>query len=78
MYRDQLIVNIHIVIMYLASCFKCCLIVLHIIPICRSNRIHCTLWEGYAERMHRFLTSHDSAQPLIMILQLGKLKRFFG
>jgi len=45
---------------------------------CRSNRLHCTLWDEYAKRMHQFLDSHDPVQPVVLILQLCKIKRFFG
>jgi len=44
----------------------------------RCNRLHCTLWNEYAERMQLFIETHDSAQPAIIVLQLCKLKKFFG
>lgn len=43
-----------------------------------SNRIHCTLWDQFAERMQQFLANHDSTKSVIVILQLGKLKKYFG
>ncbi|XP_058784628.1 replication protein A 70 kDa DNA-binding subunit D-like [Vicia villosa] len=43
-----------------------------------SNKIHCTLWEDFAEMMQKFMDNHKSSDPIIMILQLCKLKKFFG
>ncbi|CAJ2643107.1 unnamed protein product [Trifolium pratense] len=43
-----------------------------------GNRIHCTLWDDYAEKMQRFLDSNDPSLPVIIILQLCKLKKYFG
>lgn len=43
-----------------------------------NNRIHCSLWEDYARQMHSFLTSNDSSSPLVVVLQLCKLKKYFG
>ena len=40
--------------------------------------MHCTLWDGYADRMQLFIDTHDSSQPVILILQLCKLKKFYG
>ncbi|PNX80985.1 replication protein A 70 kDa DNA-binding subunit, partial [Trifolium pratense] len=43
-----------------------------------GNRIRCTLWDDYAVKMQQFLDSHDPYLPLIIILQLCKLKKFLG
>ncbi|MCH79284.1 ATP-dependent DNA helicase PIF1 [Trifolium medium] len=43
-----------------------------------GNRIHCTLWDDYAVKMLQFLDSHDPSLPVILILQLCKLKKYLG
>lgn len=43
-----------------------------------SQRIHCTLWANYAERMSSYLATHDSSSPVVVVLQLCKLKRYCG
>ncbi|PNY14280.1 replication factor A protein [Trifolium pratense] len=46
-----------------------------------GNRIHCTLWDDYAEKMQRFLDSNDPSLPVIIILQLcsmGVSNSFYG
>ncbi|WJX54790.1 hypothetical protein P8452_40630 [Trifolium repens] len=43
-----------------------------------GNRIHCTLWDDFAIRMQQFLDSHDPSLPVIIILQLCKLKKYLG
>ncbi|KAK2428443.1 replication protein A 70 kDa DNA-binding subunit [Trifolium repens] len=43
-----------------------------------GDRVHCTLWDEFAERMHRFLDGHDSSMPVVIILQQCKLKKFLG
>jgi hypothetical protein len=45
---------------------------------CRGDRVHCTLWDEFTERMHRFLDGHDSSLPVVIILQQCKLKKFLG
>ena len=42
----------------------------------RCNRLHCTLWDEYDERMQLFIDTHDSGQLVVMILQLCKWKKF--
>ncbi|GAU43356.1 hypothetical protein TSUD_283110 [Trifolium subterraneum] len=41
-------------------------------------RIHCTLWADFAVKMQQFIDGHDSSLPVIMVLQLGKLKKYLG
>ncbi|WJX67319.1 DNA helicase [Trifolium repens] len=43
-----------------------------------GDRVHCTLWDEFAKRMHRFLDGHDSSLPVVIILQQCKLKKFLG
>ncbi|PNY15141.1 replication protein A 70 kDa DNA-binding subunit [Trifolium pratense] len=43
-----------------------------------GNRIHCTLWDDYAIKMQQFLDGHDPSLPVIIILQLCKLKKYLG
>ncbi|GAU39680.1 hypothetical protein TSUD_320940 [Trifolium subterraneum] len=43
-----------------------------------GSRIHCTLWADYAVKMQQFIDGHDSSLPVIMVLQLGKLKKYLG
>ncbi|WJX89019.1 hypothetical protein P8452_71046 [Trifolium repens] len=43
-----------------------------------GDRVHCTLWDDFAERMQRFLDGHDSSLPVVIILQQCKLKKFLG
>ncbi|GAU43970.1 hypothetical protein TSUD_283970 [Trifolium subterraneum] len=43
-----------------------------------GNRIHCTLWDDYAVKMQHFLDNHDPSLPVIIILQLCKLKKYLG
>jgi len=45
---------------------------------CRSRRIHCTLWANYAERLSAFMASHDPTSPVVVVLQLCKLKKYCG
>jgi len=45
---------------------------------CRGNRIHCTLWDDYAEQLKRFLESHDPKLPVVVLIQMCKLKKYFG
>jgi hypothetical protein len=44
----------------------------------RGNRVHCTLGDDFAEKMQQFLDDHDSSLPVIIILQLCKLKKYLG
>ncbi|MCH79270.1 replication factor A protein [Trifolium medium] len=44
----------------------------------RGNRVHCTLWDGFAIKMNEFLANHDSSLPVVVIFQLCKLKKFLG
>ncbi|GAU39654.1 hypothetical protein TSUD_18370 [Trifolium subterraneum] len=41
-------------------------------------RIHCTLWADFAVKMQQFIDGHDSSLHVIMVLQLGKLKKYLG
>ncbi|GAU45375.1 hypothetical protein TSUD_89950 [Trifolium subterraneum] len=43
-----------------------------------GNRIHCTLWDDFAAKMQQFLDNHDPSLPVIIILQLCKLKKYLG
>ncbi|KAK2454686.1 replication protein A 70 kDa DNA-binding subunit [Trifolium repens] len=43
-----------------------------------GNRIHCTLWDDYALLMQRFLDTHDPSLPVVIIIQLCKLKKYLG
>ncbi|XP_045802391.1 cysteine-rich receptor-like protein kinase 10 [Trifolium pratense] len=43
-----------------------------------ENRIRCTLWDDYGVKMQQFIDSHDPYLPVIIILQLCKLKKFLG
>lgn len=45
---------------------------------CSGNRIHCTLWDDYAEQLKRFLESHDPNFPTVILIQTCKLKKYFG
>lgn len=45
---------------------------------CSGNRIHCTLWDDYAEQLKRFLESHDPNLPAVILIQMCKLKKYFG
>ncbi|CAJ2654143.1 unnamed protein product [Trifolium pratense] len=42
------------------------------------NRIHCTLWDDFAETVKLFFEKHDSSHHVVMILQLCKLKKHLG
>lgn len=44
----------------------------------RGKRIHCSLWDQYAIRMDAHLTVHDPNSPVVVILHLGKLKKYYG
>ena len=44
----------------------------------RGKRIHCSLWDQYAIRMDAHLTVHDPKSPVVVILHLGKLKKYYG
>ncbi|KAK2428600.1 replication protein A 70 kDa DNA-binding subunit [Trifolium repens] len=43
-----------------------------------GNRVHCTLWDDYALLMQRFLDTHDPSLPVVIIIQLCKLKKYLG
>ncbi|KAK2423169.1 replication protein A 70 kDa DNA-binding subunit [Trifolium repens] len=43
-----------------------------------ADRVHCTLWDDFAERMQQFLDGHDSSLSVVIILQQCKLKKFLG
>ncbi|CAJ2672071.1 unnamed protein product [Trifolium pratense] len=43
-----------------------------------GNMIHCTLWDEHAVKMQRFLDGHDPSLPVIIILQLCKLRKYLG
>jgi hypothetical protein len=45
---------------------------------CRGNRIHCTLWDNYAEQLNQFFGSHDPNLPVVVLIQMCKLKKYFG
>jgi len=44
----------------------------------RGNRLHCSLWDRYADRMDAYLTVHPSNTPVVVVLQLAKLKKYYG
>jgi len=44
----------------------------------RHDRIHCSLWGDYAIQIHSYMTIHDSSSPIVIVLQLCKLKKYFG
>lgn len=43
-----------------------------------GTRIHCSLWDTYAERMDAYLTMRNSTSPVVAAIQLGKLKNTMG
>ncbi|KAK2410174.1 replication protein A 70 kDa DNA-binding subunit [Trifolium repens] len=43
-----------------------------------GNRVHCTLWDDYALLMQRFLETHDPSLPVVIIIQMCKLKKYLG
>jgi len=40
--------------------------------------IHCTLWGEYAEQMQKYLEKRDGQPPVIIVLQLCKMKKICG
>jgi hypothetical protein len=45
---------------------------------CRGNRLHCTLWDDFAVKMQQFFDTHDPSLPVVMIIQMCKLKKYLG
>lgn len=43
-----------------------------------GTRIHCSLWDTYAERMDAYLTMCDSTSPVVAAIQVCKLKKYYG
>ncbi|KEH33752.1 DUF223 domain protein [Medicago truncatula] len=43
-----------------------------------GNRIHCSLWDTYAIRMDAYLTVHDPNSPVIVVIHLCKLKKYYS
>lgn len=46
--------------------------------IISGTRIHCSLWGEYAIKINEFLADKDQASPPIVVIQLGKIKRYFN
>jgi hypothetical protein len=44
----------------------------------RGNRVHCSLWDHFAIRMDAYLNTHDAATPAVVILNLAKMKKYYG
>jgi len=44
----------------------------------RGNRVHCSLWDQYALRIDAYLTTCDTSSPVVVILNLCKLKKYYG
>jgi hypothetical protein len=44
----------------------------------RGTRIHCTLWSDFAVKMQQYLDNNDPAQPLVIVFQHCKLKKYLG
>jgi hypothetical protein len=71
---------------YIWYCFPkfhyiiCCIVLMHFFYLInnRGTRIHCTLWSDFAVRMQQYLDNHDPAQPLIIVFQHYKLKKYLG
>lgn len=40
--------------------------------------VKCTLWEGFAQRMHSYLEANDAAVPVVIILQQCRLSKYLG
>ncbi|KAG5121835.1 hypothetical protein JHK84_040175 [Glycine max] len=40
------------------------------------NSLHCTLWEEYTEEMQKHLDQHDCPNPVVVVIQLCKLKKY--
>lgn len=46
---------------------------------CSMDKIQCTIWAQFAEEMHANLEQHSSsAPPVVVVVQLCKLKKFLG
>jgi hypothetical protein len=43
-----------------------------------GSRVHCSLWDQYALRMDAYLTTRDPSSPVVVILNLCKLKKYYG
>ncbi|KAK2391029.1 replication protein A 70 kDa DNA-binding subunit [Trifolium repens] len=43
-----------------------------------GNRLHCTLWDDFAVKMQQFFDTHDPSLPVVMIIQMCKLKKYLG
>ncbi|KAK2443692.1 replication protein A 70 kDa DNA-binding subunit [Trifolium repens] len=43
-----------------------------------GTRIHCTLWSDFAVKMQQYLDNNDPAQPLVIVFQHCKLKKYLG
>lgn len=48
------------------------------LQICSGNRVHCSSWDQYALRMDAYLTTHDPSSPVVVILNLWKLKKYYN
>jgi hypothetical protein len=44
----------------------------------RGIRVHCTLWDDFALKMQQFLDTRDPSLPVVIIIQLCKLKKYLG
>ncbi|KAL5127846.1 Replication protein A DNA-binding subunit C [Glycine soja] len=42
------------------------------------NSLHCTLWEEYTEEKQKHLDQHDCPNPVVVVIQLCKLKKYLG
>jgi len=43
----------------------------------RGNRVHCSLWGAYALKINELLATKDQNNPLVVVIQLAKLKKYF-
>jgi hypothetical protein len=40
--------------------------------------VHCSLWGAYAVTINDFLSAEDQILPPVVVIQLAKLKKYYG
>ncbi len=40
--------------------------------------MHCSLWDNHALHMDAYLTVHGTSSPVVVIIHLCKLKKYYG
>jgi hypothetical protein len=78
--RKFTMVSIYVLscLVYLYSIITCSWLLHFNCSYYRGIRVHCTLWDDFALKMQQFLDTRDQSLPVVIIIQLCKLKKYLG